>query len=391
MSTVLVLDSHFRHALVAIRSLSSHGVSVTTGSQNQWNAGSFSTFSDRHITYPSPRDNPDEFIDALERELTKKEYDMVLPIDEPTLETVVKHRSRLEDYTHVPFLPYKQLLVGLDKRRTIEAARRFDIPHPQTLFAADVDLRSAMDILGLPIVVKPHREFGAGGVSVCNSFEDLERTVQQTMNTHGPVLLQEFIPHGGERGVYTLYNNSGELAGLTVQQRLRSNPPDGGPSTYRETVKDPELVSLADKFLTALDWEGVAMVEFRIDARTGEPKLMEINPRFWGSLALSVCAGVDFPYLLYRSAIGETVEPNPRYQVGVRARYLVGDFLQVLKRDDRIRAVREFLTPTSKPCCYDIESVRDPFPAVGHIAYMLSVFDEETIKPLRSRKIGQSL
>lgn len=388
MSAVLVLDSQFRHALVAIRSLGSRGVSVTTGSQNQWNTGSLSTFADRHITYPSPRDDPDGFIDALERELTTREYEMVLPIDEPTLETVVKHRSRLEEHTNVPFLPYEQLLVGLDKRRTIEAARRFDIPHPRTLFAADVDLRSAVDVLELPIVVKPYREFSAGSVSVCDSFEALERTVRQTTKEHGPVLLQEYIPHGGERGVYTLYNESGELAGLTVQERLRSNPPEGGPSTYRETVEDPELVALADEFLTALDWRGLAMVEFRIDARTGEPKLMEINPRLWGSLALSVCAGVDFPYLLYRSAIGETVEANPRYDVGVRAQYLVGDCLQVLKRDDRARAVREFLTPPSRPHCYDIESMRDPLPAVGHIAYVVSVFGKETLGTLYTEFVG---
>jgi len=33
----------------------------------------------------------------------------------------------------------------------------------------------------------------------------------------------------------------------------------------------------------SLDWHGVAMVEFWIDSRDGKPKLMEINPRFWGT------------------------------------------------------------------------------------------------------------
>ena len=34
-----------------------------------------------------------------------------------------------------------------------------------------------------------------------------------------------------------------------------------------------------------------------------EPKLIEVNPRFWGSLALAIYAGIDFPYLLYKLAM----------------------------------------------------------------------------------------
>lgn len=372
MNAVLVLDSQLRHSLVVIRCLGSRGLAVTTGSQSRWNAGSLSRFADRHITYPPPREDPDGFVDAVERELATNAYDMVLPIDEATVDVLVKHSSRLEAHTNVPFLPYEQLLVALDKRRTIEAARRADVPAPQTLFSEDVALPTAVDALGLPIVVKSRREFARRSVEVCESLEELERTVPKMVEEHGPVLLQEFIPNGGERSVYTFYNRASEIAGLTVQERIRSNPPEGGPSTLRETVVDRRLVALADDFLTALDWKGVAMVEFRIDARTGEPKLMEINPRLWGSLALSVFAGVDFPYLLYQFATDETVEPDLRYDVGVRARYLLGDVLQVIARDDPLSATREFLTPTSRPCYYDVESPRDPLPTIGQFAHAIS-------------------
>ena len=60
-----------------------------------------------------------------------------------------------------------------------------------------------------------------------------------------------------------------------------------------------------ERLLTALNWHGVAMVEFKIDA-TGQHWLMEINPRLWGSLALSIDAGVDFPLGLLQVARGET-------------------------------------------------------------------------------------
>lgn len=376
MGGVFVLDSHANQGLVTIRSLGSKGLDVTAGSPRRWTAGRFSKYVDRHVTYPSSHEDPEEFVDTIVQELKRGDYDMLLPVEGGTVQTTIKYKSRFEEYTTVPFLPYEQLKVGLNKQKTIEAARELDIPHPKTIFSDENNEKSIDaigDTLGYPVVVKPAEGDGRRGVSICNSPKRLEQVAQQTHKSHGSFLFQEFIPHGGERGVYTFYNRSGELSAVTVQKRLRSSPPEGGASTYRETIEDPALVSLSDEFLSGLDWQGVAMVEFRIDSRTNQPKLMEINPRLWGSLALSVYAGVDFPYLLYRLSIGDDIEPDLTYKSGVQARRLIRDFKQVLQREDRLRAIHEFLTPAAKPCCYDVMSLRDPLPTFGHICYCSTV------------------
>ncbi len=44
------------------------------------------------------------------------------------------------------------------------------------------------------------------------------------------------------------------------------------------------------------------MLELKVDDADGTPRIMEMNPRFWGSLALALRAGVDFPWLLYQLA-----------------------------------------------------------------------------------------
>lgn len=376
MGRVLILDCEAKPALVAIRSLGARGLSVTAGSSKPWNAGRVSKYTDRYLECPSFEEDPDEFVRVIEQELKARNYDMLLPVNEDTVEVVLENSERLAEHASIPFLPLERLRVGLNKRRTIEAAREFDIPHPKTLFSDETDYDTAEQVLGYPIVVKPPRGRGRNDIAVCDSRKQLERTLERTRSKHGPVLLQEFVPRGSECGVYTLYDDSGELTGLTVQRRLRSNPPEGGASTYRETIDDPELVELSDRFLTALDWRGVAMVEFRIDSRTGEPKLLEINPRLWGSLALSVYAGVDFPYLLYQLAVGEEPERSLDYAVGVRCRCLFMDGLQVLAREDRLRALREFFTPSEKPCRHDIVSWRDPIPTFGQIAYWLDVLSD---------------
>lgn len=369
MGSVLVLNSHAAHALVAIRRLGANGLSVTAGSCYRWNAGRLSKHVDRFLTYPDPEETPEEFLRAIERELNARDYEMLLPVNEDTVATVLKHRSLFEEHTTVPFPSYEKLLTGLNKRRTVQAARAADVPQPDTLFYEQSSIEAVGETLGYPVVVKPERGSSGSGVTVCESFGELEEVSGRTADRHGPVLFQEYIPNGGERGVYTLYDDTNEMIGLTVQQRLRTRPPEGGPSTYRETIGDAAAVEHADRLLSSLDWEGLAMAEFRIDARTGRPKLIDLNPRLWEGLALSTYAGVDFPYLLYQVATGSDPGPRLDYDVGVRSRCLFTDALQVLDREDSLQALREFLTPSSKPCRFDIVSRRDPLPTLGQFAY----------------------
>ena len=68
------------------------------------------------------------------------------------------------------------------------------------------------------------------------------------------------------------------------------------------------MIEASEKILGHVAWEGVAMVEFLV-ADDGTPYLMEVNTRFWGSLQLSIDAGVDFPYLLYQVFAGRRFLP----------------------------------------------------------------------------------
>jgi predicted ATP-grasp superfamily ATP-dependent carboligase len=221
-------------------------------------------------------------------------------------------------------------------------------------------------------------------VTVCESPAELESAFASVRERFGQPLVQEFVPNGGEAGVYALYDCSSDLVGVTVQRRLRTNPPSGGPSTLRETVAAPELLAHARALFDELSWSGVAMAEFRYDARTGEPQLLEINPRLWGSLALSVRAGVDFPAMLYRLATEGECDPALDYEVGVQARQLLGDLGHLLRRPDRVTALREFLSPADVPRTYDVFSRDDPGVAVGFSAAAVAGFLDRLLRGDRS-------
>ena len=66
------------------------------------------------------------------------------------------------------------------------------------------------------------------------------------------------------------------------------------------SYRDAELARLGERFVSEAAWTGVVMVEFKKSARDGRYYVIEVNPKFWGSLQLSIAAGVDFPLLLYQ-------------------------------------------------------------------------------------------
>src|SRR5262249_42882381 len=133
--------------------------------------------------------------------------------------------------------------------------------------------------------------------------EELRARLDELPPSAYPLLLQQRIVGPGV-GIFLLLW-SGGLVATFAHRRIREKPPSGGVSVYRESIAaDPRLVACSLALLRQFAWEGVAMVEYKIDATTGVPYLMEINGRFWGSLQLAVDAGVNFPELLVSLALG---------------------------------------------------------------------------------------
>src|SRR6185436_16993889 len=167
-------------------------------------------------------------------------------------------------------------------------------------------------------------------------------------------VVQEQLPRAGEAiGVSLLLWPAAagparppELVAGFVHRRLHEYPVSGGSSTYREAIKDEGLVARCAAFLAQLGFTGVAMLEWKRDVRDGVLKLLECNPRFWGSLHQAVLAGVPFPALLARLARGEQVEPVRDYATDRRSRALFpGDLLHGWKtRRWRSRAGRTAAT-----------------------------------------------
>lgn len=364
---VFVTDAQMRSSLAVIRSLGKQGLDVTAGEETRCATGVFSRYCRRGLVYPSPKKAEERFIGYLLDTLRSGEIDVLFPVADACLKPIVDHEEEISRYTRIALPPRDIFMAGYDKGTTLRIAMENGIPCPRTFFPESPDDAAGIaEKIDYPAVVKPRVSSGRRGVRVCRDSQDLVQAYAASASEFGPVVIQEFIPYGGELGVYTLLNAQSEPRAVTVQRRIRSYPISGGASTLRETIKDErsrEAVGIALRLLKAMRWSGVAMVEFRVDARDGSLKLMEVNPRFWGSLNLSILSGVDFPYLLYRMVMDGDIEPVLDYQEGVLCRWLLpGDILWYLSAPKTWENLKEFLrfdTPD------DILSLHDPGPTLG--------------------------
>ena len=256
---------------------------------------------------------------------------------------------------------------GRDKAQTIKIAMENDIPCPQTYFVEGDNIEKLKNEVAFPVVIKPCKSSGARGIVYVNSSsEEFIREYKRVRNQYGTPLIQEYIPHSGAHySVCALFNHDSEPKATFMYKELRQYPLTGGPATFSIGVEKPDILKYGLKLLKAMEWYGVAHLDFMIDERDKKPKLLEINPRFWSSLELAILSGVDFPYLLYSMAMKGDVEPVTKYQTGVKLRFLPGDILWFLNAPNKQKALREFLKFYNEH--YAIVSLDDPKPIGGFI------------------------
>jgi predicted ATP-grasp superfamily ATP-dependent carboligase len=401
MASVLVTDGHWRKTLAVVRSLGRKGVDVAVGERTFLNTSFFSKYCSRRIVYPSARRYPDQFIEFILKEIKKKHYDCLFPMEEETLLLLAKHQSEVSKYTYLLSPDADKIEFVRDKGKLIPFAEDHGIPVPKTWYSPGTStLRSSetsstgqalphdFSSISLPVVIKPRISSGSFGIAYVKRKEDLMPFYQKVHGRYPFPLIQEWVPDGGGAfGFSALFDEASNVKAAFVHKKLRMYPVQGGPSTLREGVEHPQVTELGLSLLKSLNWTGVGMVEFKVDPRDGIPKLMEVNPRFWGSLELAIVSGVDFPYLILKMARGEIFEPILHYPVGRRCRWLLfGDILHFLTNPQRFHLKPSFFRFFEPNTSYDIISKDDPLPVVGSVAtFFTFLYDPEMKRFLEKR------
>lgn len=332
---VLVTDGNNRAALAITRSLGKSGYHVFVAGESKITLAGSSRYCIRSFSYSDPNKRPDQFRSEIIRLVQQNKIDILMPAAEMTTRECMKIKDTIKDQCTVPFHSYESVDMAASKYEVLKLAQTLDIPIPATYYlhtpAALENALRCCEKSDYPIVIKASRSRVAllrctsnSSTQYAYNASDLKRIVLGFEEAQYPLLIQERVQGDGV-GIFTCFNQ-GEAIAYFSHRRIREKPPSGGVSVLRESFPiDPRLRDYSRRLLEALKWHGVGMVEFKKDNASGDYRLMEINGRFWGSLQLAIDAGVDFPLLLARIAVGQHVEPILHYDLNVRTRWLCGD------------------------------------------------------------------
>jgi len=343
----LLLDGENRSTLAACRSLGRHGLKVAVVGP----AGCFthdSRFCSKIIVQS---DDPKTYIEELRGVLRELSPRFFLPMSDQSIE-LVSNDQRL--FGRAPLPDISSLEIVQKKEKLLELCLELSVRVPESQFISSVADTASWDIF--PAVLKTAR---AGDterkvkpqVRYFSNRTELENYIINNQ-AEFPWILQEQIVGPGV-GVFLLAKD-GEVLTTFCHQRILDKPPSGGVSVLSKSIsRDEAPIAEAVKLVKALNWTGVAMVEFKYSSKTNLPYLMEINPRFWGSLQLSISCGVDFPWLLFlmdkmelASKEGiQALEMARNYKVGRRLRWDLGtlDHLFIRLKQEGLIAAKDIL------------------------------------------------
>jgi predicted ATP-grasp superfamily ATP-dependent carboligase len=307
---VLILDGETRTALAVVRSLGAAGYSAAVASHEPRAIALASKWNEFNFRCPCPATQPDRFIHWLSRTIELWQPWCVLPLTDVSLGLVLKFEETFRESAVIPTIDRQTFEAVSDKGALAQVAASLGIAVPKTVAVTSLTsrerLEELLDSYHYPVVVKPSHSVVQNGnksskpdVCYANSLEQVASiVVEETERAEGPIefLVQEKIQGSGV-GVFALCVR-GEILVDFAHRRILEKPPSGGRSVLSESISPEEApFEAARALLKHYAWTGVAMVEFK-QSESGVHYLMEINPRFWGSLQLAIDCDRDFPKYL---------------------------------------------------------------------------------------------
>jgi D-aspartate ligase len=238
---------------------------------------------------------------------------ILYPTREELVAALSRYRSELSEVFRVPTPDWECVKWAWDKRNTYRLAQSLEIPTPATHYPQSLDQLAELDSVTPPFAIKPaikEHFFYATKAKAwrANSHAELRTLFRKASDLagEGEIMVQELIPGGGSQQFsYCAFFREGEAVGKMVVRRTRQHPLEfGRASTYVETVDIPVLEELSERFLREIDYYGLVELEYKLDPRDSQYKLLDVNARTWGYHSLGDRAGVDFSHMLYADQVG---------------------------------------------------------------------------------------
>jgi carbamoyl-phosphate synthase large subunit len=275
-----------------LRALAERPLALLAGDIDPYAAGLYLVDPDRRMILP--RGDDERFASLLLALCEREGIDVLVPTVDSELIPLAAHRDKFEAAgVRLVLAALPTLETCLDKW-ALHARCHGRVRTPDTLLLDEsFDPASAP----LPAIVKPRTGSGSRGIHRVDSVEAFDR-----LKCDGSLLVQELLP-GAEYSLDVLATHEGRVIATVPRERLKI---DSGIAVTARTRHDECLEKIGREVAELIGLTGVANVQVKGDVH-GEPALLEVNPRFPGTMALTVASGPDMPWLCVAEALGNAM------------------------------------------------------------------------------------
>jgi predicted ATP-grasp superfamily ATP-dependent carboligase len=379
--------------LALARGLGRRGVEVTVLAEGTWRwvARTRWAASRRMGQLPGDRESWLECLSDLER----RGDGVLIPATDRLSEFVAAERERIPSRLRSFESGTSAHRKLIDKGSLYEFAAGARVRAPWTVhLASPADLARVAGEVDYPCLLKPalshhwRRLIGERRALVVSGADELARIAGPALDAELELLVTEHVP-GPDRnleGSVVIRAGDGSYPLVYGIRKLRSYPPGFGSGSLHEAADVPEAIALARRLLDAAGFAGVANVEFKRHAGTGELVLIDVNPRLPQCWGLADAAGTDASWRLYATLAGIEIGPQPAPRLGIRSIAPSLEPKAVLANfTERRQTLRQLLAGYRRVRDLSGLSLADPAPVLVLIAAQIRSFARRLARPLRRR------
>ena len=365
---LLVTDGINKNALSVIRNLGKEFEIDVLSHKPKWRSVcSASKYVRNNIRVHHPQDIQG-YGEQIVSIVTKGDYDFFIPVGLNSYLASSLRRDEIKGSTNCLLPTWQVMQIAANKEMTVAFAQKAGIPVPETrILSAEPDLG---DISSFPVVIKSS-DSGGRFVRYCRNRQELLSNYSDLVRISRTRVIAQECVKGFGCGFYGVYKN-GNLLDFFMHRRIKEFPVTGGPAAVAESYLDKDIFRYGKKIGDSLEWEGPIMAEFKKDPDSGKIHLIEVNPKLWGSLDLTIAAGVDVPRIIVRACRGEAaassrgIELEDAHYDSLRFRWLFPDEFKTVMSQKRVRGLLELTRKGPGPEKTNM-ILSDPFPTAMQV------------------------
>lgn len=335
--SVLLMEASSRQVLPMARSFYKAGYNITTVCEHKSDLGNMTRF--KHRCYVI--ENVDSDFSIAEKIyiklVQKNKYDIILPLSDFSAEIAARNKIEWEKQgCYVAVNDFDTFILAYDKLNTMRICMENNIPCPHTVLVDNEDCIDFKEIK-YPVVIKPRSACGSIGFHIVENEQKLREVL--TDNSHGPFLIQEFIPQTGRQyNAHFVLDNNHNVKTAVCTEKCRWFPIDGGASTLCRTVKNEYILSICADLLKEIGWVGYCDLDLMEDPRDGSIRIIEINARISANVKICFSVGANVVKQIIELSEKKPLSEFLDYYEDQRLRCIHTDLLWFIKSPNRMNA-----------------------------------------------------